>query len=40
MKDETLEKLRKGLSTEVDAIFNRIERYSKIITDASFLKFE
>lgn len=38
--DEQLAKLTKQDRTQVDALFNRIERYSKIITDSSFLKFD
>ena len=30
----------RGEQKPIDAIFNRIERYSKIITDATFLKYE
>jgi len=29
-----------GKQDEVDRIFMRIERYAKMITDASFLKFD
>ena len=35
-----MEKLGTGHKASVDALFNRIERYCKIITDPGFFKFE
>lgn len=35
-----MQALQKGQQDQVDVIFNRIERYSKIITDPNFLNFE
>lgn len=40
IQEESLEAIFRGEQKQIDAIFNRIERYSKIITDAKFLKYE